>query len=295
MNERKQADCDDRGLLSARRYALPASGNLGNPILQAFPAYDGNGNIIAWTDENGSIQHRIDYDGFGNKVMEYGAWSAEERIRYGFSTKPEDVETGLLYYGYRYYDPVTGRWPSRDPIGERGGINLYGMVGNDALNWWDYLGLEEGAKWVLESSEWGEWEFVNARFNVESVALSGLTTVFVQFEQDSNIILEYEQKGDVVCRCVSTEKRVTIQVTSKIEEEVWIPSLGHAIYTQGGNKAKIATTGFKTAQSMYKNLKKKRKGQKLGDVAKELTEAIEDFMPDFKEDGDWEDPCPKLK
>lgn len=35
-------------------------------------------------------------------------------------------------YGYRYYDPVTGRWPSRDPIGEQGGVNLYGFVGNDA-------------------------------------------------------------------------------------------------------------------------------------------------------------------
>jgi RHS repeat-associated protein len=43
-------------------------------------------------------------------------------------------------YGYRYYDPVTGRWPSRDPIGERGGINLYSFLGNDVVNRWDYLG-----------------------------------------------------------------------------------------------------------------------------------------------------------
>jgi hypothetical protein len=33
-------------------------------------------------------------------------------------------------------------WPSRDPIGERGGINLYGMVGNDAVNLFDLLGLD---------------------------------------------------------------------------------------------------------------------------------------------------------
>jgi hypothetical protein len=46
----------------------------------------------------------------------------------------------VRYYGYRYYDPVTGRWPSRDPIGERGGINLYGMVKNDTLNAVDVLG-----------------------------------------------------------------------------------------------------------------------------------------------------------
>jgi hypothetical protein len=50
----------------------------------------------------------------------------------------------MRYYGYRYYDPVTGRWPSRDPIGENGGINLYAMVGNNSVNWWDFLGLEEG-------------------------------------------------------------------------------------------------------------------------------------------------------
>jgi hypothetical protein len=43
-------------------------------------------------------------------------------------------------YGYRYYDPATGRWPSRDPIGERGGLNLYGFVGNDGVNQWDLLG-----------------------------------------------------------------------------------------------------------------------------------------------------------
>jgi hypothetical protein len=44
-------------------------------------------------------------------------------------------------YGYRYYDPITGRWPSRDPIEERGGWNLYGFVGNDGVNRWDLYGL----------------------------------------------------------------------------------------------------------------------------------------------------------
>ena len=56
------------------------------------------------------------------------------------TTKPA---SGVFFYGYRYYDPVTGRWPSRDPIGERGGVNLYGFVGNDGVNRLDYLGLQE--------------------------------------------------------------------------------------------------------------------------------------------------------
>jgi RHS repeat-associated protein len=49
---------------------------------------------------------------------------------------------GVTYYGYRYYDPLTGRWPSRDPIEEDGGINLYGFIGNDGLNVLDLLGNE---------------------------------------------------------------------------------------------------------------------------------------------------------
>ncbi len=50
-------------------------------------------------------------------------------------------KTGLYYYGYRYYDPATGRWPSKDPIEERGGENLYAFVGNNGVNRWDRLGL----------------------------------------------------------------------------------------------------------------------------------------------------------
>ncbi len=48
-------------------------------------------------------------------------------------------------YGYRYYDPLTGRWPSRDPIGEEGGLNLYGFVSNSPTQFVDLLGnkLEE--------------------------------------------------------------------------------------------------------------------------------------------------------
>jgi RHS repeat-associated protein len=51
----------------------------------------------------------------------------------------------VTYYGYRWYDPATGRWPSRDPIEERGGMNLYGINNNNAVTFVDYLGLEAKA------------------------------------------------------------------------------------------------------------------------------------------------------
>jgi RHS repeat-associated protein len=52
-----------------------------------------------------------------------------------------EKRVGVTFYTYRYYDPSTGRWPSRDSIGEEGGVNLYAFVGNDAVNKWDVLGL----------------------------------------------------------------------------------------------------------------------------------------------------------
>jgi hypothetical protein len=48
----------------------------------------------------------------------------------------------VLFYGFRYYDPVHGRWESRDPVGEMGGVNLYGFVGNRGVVQFDYLGLD---------------------------------------------------------------------------------------------------------------------------------------------------------
>ena len=57
------------------------------------------------------------------------------------STENQRFPGVAKYYGYRYYHPQTGRWINRDPIEERGGINLYGFVGNGGLGKWDLLGL----------------------------------------------------------------------------------------------------------------------------------------------------------
>ncbi len=56
----------------------------------------------------------------------------------------------VMYYGYRFYDPETGRWPSRDPIEEEGGVNLYNFVGNDEVNKWDMLGLSDGGFFMFD-------------------------------------------------------------------------------------------------------------------------------------------------
>ncbi|WP_446011594.1 RHS repeat-associated core domain-containing protein, partial [Candidatus Electrothrix sp.] len=62
--------------------------------------------------------------------------------------------TGLYYYGYRYYSPELGRWMSRDPIGEDGGLNLYGFVGNSPLVYVDPFG-QEGIKQQMIDTAYG--------------------------------------------------------------------------------------------------------------------------------------------
>lgn len=106
-----------------------------------YPAYDGNGNVMALADETGSIIGHYGYGPFGEPLRVSGEYGKLNPFR--FSTKYQDEETGLLYYGYRYYNPETGRWLSRDPIAERGGMNLYGMSQNNPMDYYDFLGLEK--------------------------------------------------------------------------------------------------------------------------------------------------------
>ena len=104
-----------------------------------YPTYDGNGNVSEYLDSSRAVQAHYEYDAFGNTIYSDGA--KKNDFAHRFSTKPLDAETGLYYYGYRYYNPKNGRWINRDPIEERGGYNLYAMLGNDALNRLDFLGL----------------------------------------------------------------------------------------------------------------------------------------------------------
>jgi RHS repeat-associated protein len=107
--------------------------------------YDANGNVSEVLDSTGAIAAHYEYDAFGNTVTFSGSYAGANEYR--FSTKPLDAVIGLYYYGLRYYNPSTGRWLSKDPIGERDGMNLYGMVRNDPIDGWDYIGLWTQTKW----------------------------------------------------------------------------------------------------------------------------------------------------
>ena len=66
-----------------------------------------------------------------------------DAFAFRFSTKYWEPETAILHYELRPYAPSFGRWLSRDPIGERGGLNLYLLLANNGLIFVDVLGLSK--------------------------------------------------------------------------------------------------------------------------------------------------------
>jgi len=106
--------------------------------LYAF-AFDVNGNVSEVLAAAGAIAAHYEYSPFGEVIRSTGTYADANTFR--FSTKYLDVETDLYYYGFRYYDPATGRWLNRDPLQERGGINMYAFVQNYVTDAYDYLGL----------------------------------------------------------------------------------------------------------------------------------------------------------
>jgi RHS repeat-associated protein len=85
----------------------------------------------------GRIVQRLDYDEFGNVVLDTNPGFQP----FGFAGGLSDRDTGLIRFGARDYDPETGRWISKDPIGFLGqSTNLYSYVLNDPVNWVDPWG-----------------------------------------------------------------------------------------------------------------------------------------------------------
>jgi RHS repeat-associated protein len=117
--------------------SMQGAGGVGGLLKEGdlYPLFDANGNIMQKLDGTGTTVMHVDYDPFGNIIS--GTLVGE----YGFSTKPLIDDLDWYYYGFRYYDPQTGRWPNRDPIEEWGGINLYGFVLNNPIRYTDVSGL----------------------------------------------------------------------------------------------------------------------------------------------------------
>ncbi|MGB3117893.1 MAG: RHS repeat-associated core domain-containing protein, partial [Verrucomicrobiales bacterium] len=144
--------------------------------------YDANGNVTQIVDAAGRLAAHYEYDPFGN-VTKTGGGELALSNPWRFSTKAQDEVTGWNYYGFRHYRPEMGRWLSRDPIGERGGMHVYGFVKNDPLNRWDKLGLLD---------ERTEGHIAKLHPKLQPLARSHITTV------NGNMKREARKRGQAV-------------------------------------------------------------------------------------------------
>ena len=120
--------------------------------------YDGNGNTSELIKPTGGASAHYQYDPFGKEIISIG--SVASLNTYRFSTKPLDSIVGLNYYGYRFYLSETGTWLNRDPMEERGGVNLYLFSRNNALSAYDVLGQN-----TFDGSFWSA--FVYYQFSID--------------------------------------------------------------------------------------------------------------------------------
>ncbi|PRY92076.1 RHS repeat-associated protein [Hasllibacter halocynthiae] len=100
--------------------------------------------LLAVNVATGSVAMEAEYDAFGARTYLQG--SDQTAPRYGYTGREHDEESGLTYYRARHYDPRTGTFLQRDPIGfAAGDLNTYAYVWNDPYGWTDPSGLNGAA------------------------------------------------------------------------------------------------------------------------------------------------------
>jgi RHS repeat-associated protein len=111
-----------------------------------YLTYDQVGSLRLIADTTGNVVKEIGYDSFGNIINDSNPSFV---IPFGFAGGLHDIDTGLVRFGFRDYDPNTGRWTAKDPILFEGGdTDLYGYCLNDPINRIDtegYIPIPPGA------------------------------------------------------------------------------------------------------------------------------------------------------
>jgi RHS repeat-associated protein len=129
----------------------------------SFYSYDGAGAVRQLTNAAGAVTDTYDYDAFGNEVNHTGTTPNN----YLYRAEQYDSDLGLYYLRARYYNPLTGRFLSRDPrqlcdcsLRHPASLHAYGYASADPVNRVDPSGRadaveEEGIDSEIDLQEVG--------------------------------------------------------------------------------------------------------------------------------------------
>lgn len=132
-----QEKCEFRDATNAVTLRIYAQGQH-NGTTPFFYTRDHLGSIHEMLKGAGTVVARYDYDPYGRSTTILGTTPTDMN----FTGLYRHAKSNLDLAAYRTYDPDLGRWLSRDPIAEKGGLNLYAYVQNRAVDRVDPLGLE---------------------------------------------------------------------------------------------------------------------------------------------------------
>jgi RHS repeat-associated protein len=104
-----------------------------------FYLKDALGSVMAIVDGRGAVVQSYEFSAYGESLSGKDAVNAFRFV--GGAGGYTDDATGLVQFWNRWYDPQVGKWVSEDPIRQRGGVNLYGYVGNGPTEMVDFEGL----------------------------------------------------------------------------------------------------------------------------------------------------------
>jgi RHS repeat-associated protein len=103
---------------------------------------DGLGSVSQLVTASGAVASQYTYDPYGNRTTVSSTVTADV----GYAGYFTHAASGMDFAMYRAYDPTHARWLNRDPIGEAGGLNMYGYVAGNPINETDPRGLQGGVE-----------------------------------------------------------------------------------------------------------------------------------------------------
>jgi RHS repeat-associated protein len=200
------------GLVGVRSYVAP--------LTNYYVRQDGKGNVTEVRRHDGTVVGSYGYFEFGGQRYETNTYSQGFR----WQTKLRHAPSGLTYFGYRWYDPVTARWLSQDPIGISGGLNLYAFCANNPVNFTDPDGLlilyanaeQRKSAWEGLKTLWRKLSGAEARETLrkENPELAGF---YDHVELAASMSQPYGMLGSVALPACSAFAEKSAELGSKLE------------------------------------------------------------------------------